>query len=158
MRTNCRYSSIRWKHWPFKPLAVLSCTSSAHRYTEPPLSSQNLSSPCVATAPRFFHFLYHLISRQIFSLKWCKNWCKTYHPFILHHWSLKTVGAVELQDFERPIERPHGLNLLISECLCVSSHCSADIPMSRNILKHLLAAGSLRFGGLCLYGLCVFLT
>ena len=51
--------------------------------------------------------------------------------------NLETVGAVKLRDFERPIGRPHSHNLLISECLCVSFHCSADIPMFHNVLKHL---------------------
>ena len=75
--------------------------SSAFRYTQPPLSFQNFSNPCAATVSRFLHFSYLLISWRIFSLKWCKNWCKTGYPFILHHKNPETVGAVRLRGFER---------------------------------------------------------
>ena len=85
----------------FAPIRGVKCISSAFRYTQPPLSFQNFSNPCAATVSRFLHFSYLLISWRIFSLKWCKNWCKTDCPFILHHKNPETVGAVRLRGFER---------------------------------------------------------
>ena len=138
--------------------------SNAFRYTQPPLSSQNFSNPCAATVSRFLHFSYLLISWRIFSLKWCKNWCKTDCPFILHHENQETVGAVGIHGFEQdgkcsfenlchitsfldysvvlrnlegPIESHHCFNLFVPECLCVSFHCSSYVPVSHNILKNL---------------------
>lgn len=118
-------------------LAALLCTFSALRYTEPPLSSQNLSKRCAATVSHSVYFRCLFISRHTFSLEWCKNWCKIGTTLILHHQSPETVGPVRLRDFKRTIKRPHCFNLFISKCLCVSFHRSADISMPHHVLKHL---------------------
>ena len=77
--------------------------SNAFRYTEPPLSSQIFSKRCGATASRFSYFSCFLKSWRIFSLNWCKNWCKTGGCFFLHHKNPETVGAVWLRGFERAV-------------------------------------------------------
>ena len=77
--------------------------SSAFRYTGPPLSSQIFSKRCGATASRFSYFSCFLKSWRIFSMNWCKNWCKTGGCFFLHHKNPETVGAVRLRGFERAV-------------------------------------------------------